>query len=417
MKNKLLLTIAAVFLAFPVLGQVPSLLNFQGKIAVGTTPFTGTGAFKFALVDGAGAVTFWSNDATSVAGSEPTAAVSLPVNQGIYSVQLGDAALANMTAVPTSVFTNPDVRLRVWFNDGTTGSQRLLPDQRVASVGYAMNAGEVSGTVSLANGGTGATTATAARTSLGLGTLAVVSPTGTPNGTKFLRDDNTWSVGPTGPTGATGATGPQGPVGDAGPIGPQGPVGVTGMTGPQGPMGPVGAMGPQGPVGLTGTQGPNGPTGPQGPAGPTGATGATGTSGVVNSGSAAGPASTWIASGAATNATPIFAGAAGTTFTLSLTAGQKVLLNGSAVLGTNTPGNANFDFDIGVQIDAGAVSFAGGTNYLSTISLTGSAGSWSVSRIYVAPSTGTYTFGFVVRNRGANSLNLNDYICVTGIVF
>lgn len=34
--------------------------------------------------------------------------------------------------------------------------------------------------------------ATTARNNLGLGTLAVVSPTGTPDGTKFLRDDMSW---------------------------------------------------------------------------------------------------------------------------------------------------------------------------------------------------------------------------------
>ena len=43
---------------------------------------------------------------------------------------LGDATLPNMTIVPAAVFTNPDVRLRVWFNDGTNGSQLLTPDQR-----------------------------------------------------------------------------------------------------------------------------------------------------------------------------------------------------------------------------------------------------------------------------------------------
>lgn len=32
----------------------------------------------------------------------------------------------------------------------------------------------------------------AARAAIGLGTLATVSPTGTPDGSKFLRDDNTW---------------------------------------------------------------------------------------------------------------------------------------------------------------------------------------------------------------------------------
>lgn len=32
--------------------QVPQLLNYQGRIAVSGTNFTGTGQFKFALVDG-----------------------------------------------------------------------------------------------------------------------------------------------------------------------------------------------------------------------------------------------------------------------------------------------------------------------------------------------------------------------------
>ena len=56
---------------------------------------------------------------------------------------LGDTSLANMTAIPNAVFNNTDVRLRVWFNDGTNGSQLLTPDQRIAAVGYAMMAGNV----------------------------------------------------------------------------------------------------------------------------------------------------------------------------------------------------------------------------------------------------------------------------------
>lgn len=88
-------------------------------------------------------VTYWSNDGTSNAGSEPTAVVSLPVSKGLYSVLLGDTSLTGMIAVPATVFNNPDVRLRVWFNDGVNGSQQLTPDQRLASVGYAMMAGDV----------------------------------------------------------------------------------------------------------------------------------------------------------------------------------------------------------------------------------------------------------------------------------
>ncbi|MEO6752383.1 MAG: galactose oxidase, partial [Chthoniobacteraceae bacterium] len=112
---------AIAFLTTPASAQVPQLINYQGRVAVGGVNFDGTGQFKFALVNAVGTTTYWSNNGTSAAGSEPTAAVSLPVAKGLYSVLLGDATLPNMTVVPASVFTNADVRLRVWFNDGTNG--------------------------------------------------------------------------------------------------------------------------------------------------------------------------------------------------------------------------------------------------------------------------------------------------------
>src|SRR5258708_4755184 len=125
-----------VFLATTVSAQVPYLINYQGRVVVGTTNFNGAGSFKFALVNTNGTVTFWSNDGTSSAGSQPTSAVPLTVSTGLYSVLLGDITLANMTTVPASVFGNADVRLRVWFNDGSNGFQQLTPDQRLASNGY-----------------------------------------------------------------------------------------------------------------------------------------------------------------------------------------------------------------------------------------------------------------------------------------
>ncbi|MBS0658268.1 MAG: tail fiber domain-containing protein [Verrucomicrobia bacterium] len=125
--------------AGPLSAEVPPILNYQGRVAVGGANFEGTGQFKFALVDGSGTATYWSNDGSSFGGAEPAAAVPLPVSKGLYSIVLGDTALANMTAVPAVAFTRPDVRLRVWFNDGVNGFQLLTPDQPVAAVGYAMN--------------------------------------------------------------------------------------------------------------------------------------------------------------------------------------------------------------------------------------------------------------------------------------
>lgn len=130
----------------PLAAQVPQIINYQGKVSVGPTPFTGTGQFRFALVDAPGATSYWSNDGTSSAGGEPTAFVSWPVVNGLYAIRLGDTAIVNMTVVPASVFTNGDVRLRVWFNDGSNGSQLLSPDQRITSVGYAMVASTLSTT-------------------------------------------------------------------------------------------------------------------------------------------------------------------------------------------------------------------------------------------------------------------------------
>ncbi len=129
--------------SFTASAQVPQLLNFQGRVAVNGTNFDGTGLFKFSLVNSNGTTTFWSNDGTGSSGSEPANSVSLSVSAGFYSVLLGDATLSNMTVIPATVFTNSDVRIRTWFNDGVSGSQLLAPDQRIAAVGYAMMAASV----------------------------------------------------------------------------------------------------------------------------------------------------------------------------------------------------------------------------------------------------------------------------------
>jgi hypothetical protein len=133
---RLSLLCCGALLTFPLAAQIPNLIPHQGRVAVNGVNFDGTGQFKFALVNAAGSVTWWSNNGSSTAGSQPTAAVSLPVSKGLYSAMLGDTSLANMTAVPATVYSNADLRLRVWFNNGTLGFQQLTPDQRLAPNGY-----------------------------------------------------------------------------------------------------------------------------------------------------------------------------------------------------------------------------------------------------------------------------------------
>lgn len=122
--------------ASPLEAQVPNLVPHQGRVAVNGVNFDGDGLFKFSLVNGDGSITYWSNDGTGTAGGAPAAGVELPVTKGLYSVMLGDTSVPNMTAVPSSVYTNADLRLRVWFDNGKQGFQRLVPDQRLAPQGY-----------------------------------------------------------------------------------------------------------------------------------------------------------------------------------------------------------------------------------------------------------------------------------------
>ena len=135
------LILAASLAALSATAQVPGLLSHQGKVTVAGTNYTGTGLFRFALVNAAGTTTYWSNDGTSAAGSPPAAAISLAVARGVFSVNLGDTNVANMTqTIPASAFSTDAVYLRVWFNDGGNGSQLLTPDRRITSVAYALQA-------------------------------------------------------------------------------------------------------------------------------------------------------------------------------------------------------------------------------------------------------------------------------------
>ncbi len=107
------------------------MFNYQGRVRVQGTAFNGTGYFKFAIVNNPGTITLWSNDGTSVGGSEPSASVSVTVTDGIFNVMVGDPDLG-MQPINRSIFNHPSkIKLRIWFSDGTHGFQQLLPDRRL----------------------------------------------------------------------------------------------------------------------------------------------------------------------------------------------------------------------------------------------------------------------------------------------
>ncbi len=199
--------------ALSVLAQAPGIISHQGKLTVNATNFTGTAAFKFALVNAAGSATFWSDNGTSVNGGVPSdPPISLSVSHGIFSANLGDTSVPNMTmSISPSVFTNAAVYLRTWVNDGTDGWQQLTPDRRLDSVGYALSASSVTGPVSAANI-TGTLPPAVVQSSLPSGTtvvsMAAQDPTLLSNGYQFLMSvpPPPWLGGNTSnaPTGRTG---------------------------------------------------------------------------------------------------------------------------------------------------------------------------------------------------------------------
>ena len=114
---------------------VPAVLNYAGQVGVNGQPFNGQGLFKFALVNADGNATISSNDGTSANGFEPVAHVSITVNGGLYSLLLGNTAMAGMGAIDPQVFAyHSDAKLRVWFSDRVNGFQQLSTDRPFASV-------------------------------------------------------------------------------------------------------------------------------------------------------------------------------------------------------------------------------------------------------------------------------------------
>ncbi len=137
-----LLSLAAATSAGPISGGAPTLVSYQGQVTVGGVAYTGTGYFKFSVVDAKPVISaYWSNDGTAVRGNPPTSAVALTVSNGLFSVLLGDTSLPNMTQPLSAVaFGATDRYLRVWFSsDGTTFTQ-LTPDRRIAAAPYALQA-------------------------------------------------------------------------------------------------------------------------------------------------------------------------------------------------------------------------------------------------------------------------------------
>ncbi|MCE5229620.1 right-handed parallel beta-helix repeat-containing protein [bacterium] len=126
--------------AFLILGTAAfasdgAMVNYQGRVLSQGFPYSGMGQMKVAIVATTGTSTLyslWSNDGSSVAGSEPAGSFGVTVTGGVFDVMLGDTDLMNK--IPAVIFNrNGELKVRVWFNDGTHGFQQLTPDRRITN--------------------------------------------------------------------------------------------------------------------------------------------------------------------------------------------------------------------------------------------------------------------------------------------
>ena len=152
----LLPSVMPVAAGLGAVSNVPSAINHQGIVTVSGKRFTGTGVFKFAIVDPDTGNNVWTNDGSKVAppaqSGEPDNGVALAVADGVYSVALGAGP---MTAISPGLFADGNLVLRIWFNDGTHNWQQLSPDHQLASVPYAMAIADGAVTTSKLAGGVG----------------------------------------------------------------------------------------------------------------------------------------------------------------------------------------------------------------------------------------------------------------------
>jgi hypothetical protein len=103
-------------------------IPYQGRITVSGAGYTGQGYFKFTLNDGQ--TGRWSNVSNQQLDPtvEPSAAVSAEVNNGLFSIELGDTNIPNMTNIPATAFHRQLLWLRTWFSTNNVTFEQLAGD-------------------------------------------------------------------------------------------------------------------------------------------------------------------------------------------------------------------------------------------------------------------------------------------------
>lgn len=134
--------VLAATLMMPALAAADNVsFSYQGMIKANNQAYTGPGYLKLAILNNEKTSVLWSNDGTVGLGSNPnnlpTPAGSVQVNvtDGVFSIQVGDEAVPNMTPLDNAVLvSDKTLRLRIWFSTDGINFEQLNPDQKLADL-------------------------------------------------------------------------------------------------------------------------------------------------------------------------------------------------------------------------------------------------------------------------------------------
>ena len=112
-----------------------STLPHMGRVISNGKPFEGEGSFWFALINDANQ-TVWNHEGSA---DIPNQALKIPVQNGFYQIGLGDQGIPGMSPLDPSLLLQwPNLKLRIWFDDGINGIHKLGQDQPLDKAPYSI---------------------------------------------------------------------------------------------------------------------------------------------------------------------------------------------------------------------------------------------------------------------------------------